>query len=198
MGDPKLPKKKYSKPKHPWQGERIKAEKIILTDYGLKNKKEIWKMNSLLRGFSDQVKKLIAATDKQAEKEQTLLLKRLHAMGLIKKTAQLDDILSLTLKDIMERRLQTMVHRKGLAKSMKQARQFITHGHIGIKDKMITVPSYVVKIDEEEHISFCPTSQFANIDHPERIIKKKEEHKRAGRHEKHDASDKKAEKVEKA
>jgi small subunit ribosomal protein S4 len=123
-------------------------------------------------------------------------------MGLIKKSAQLDDILSLTSKDIMERRLQTLVHRKGLAKSMKQARQFITHGHIRIKDKMITVPSYVVKIDEEEHISFCPTSQLASIDHPERVIKKKEEPKRHEkyRHDKQqqETPDKKVEKVEKA
>jgi len=177
MGDPKFQRKKYETPKHPWQRDRIEEERIILKEYGLKNKKEIWKMVSLLRSFSNQVKKLIAAKDNQAEKEKALLLKRLHLLGLIKKTAQLDDILSLTQKDIMERRLQTIVHRKGLAKSMKQARQFIVHGHIKIKDKKMTIPSYSVKKEEEDFITFVPKSTLANPDHPERVIQKKESKK---------------------
>ena len=49
MGDPKKQRKKYETPLHPWQGERILAEKKIMEEYGLKNKKEIWKMNSMLR-----------------------------------------------------------------------------------------------------------------------------------------------------
>jgi len=179
MGDPKKQRKKYTKPKHPWQHDRIEEEKELIKDYGLKNKKEIWKIVTLLRGFSNQVKNLVALKTEQAEKEKEQLLKRLQSLGLIKKTAQLDDVLSLTPKDIMERRLQTIVHRKGLAKSMKQARQFIVHGHIKIKDKKITVPSYVVGKDEEALVTFMQKSSLSNLEHPERVIKKKQEKKKS-------------------
>jgi len=172
MGDPKKQRKKYSMPKNPWQKERIEQEKENLKEYGLKNKKEIWKLVSMIREFSNQVKKLIATKTEQAEKEKKLLLQKLQSLGLIEKTAQLDDVLSLTTKDIMERRLQTIVHRKGLAKSMKQARQFIVHGHIKVNNRKVTVPSYLVKKEEENLITFDQKSTLANPNHPERVVKK--------------------------
>lgn len=177
MGDPKKQRKKYATPKHPWQKDRIEKEKQMLKEYGLKNKREIWKTVSLLRNFSDQVKKSIATKTQHGEKEKTQLLQKLQSLGLIKKTAQLDAILSLTYKDIMERRLQTIVHRKALAKSIKQARQFIIHGHIKVKDKKITIPSYLVRKDEEDLITFVPKSALSNPEHPERVIKKKQKKK---------------------
>lgn len=152
MGDPKKTRKKYHKPSHPWQKERIEEEKIILREYGLKNKKEIWKSDSLLRNFKNQVKKLIAATSQQAEKEKNQLLRKLQNLDLIKRTAMIDDVLGLTLKDIMNRRLQTIVYKKGLAGTINQARQFIVHKHITLDDKKISAPSYLVLKNEEDKL----------------------------------------------
>ena len=45
MGDPRKTRKKYDTPQHPWQKERMDQESVFLKEYGLKNKKEIWKMN---------------------------------------------------------------------------------------------------------------------------------------------------------
>jgi len=75
---------------------------------------------------------------------------------------------------VMDRRLQTQVFSKGFARSTKQARQFITHGHVMIGEKKITIPSYLVKQDEENLIRFDERSSLTSPDHPERTIVKKE------------------------
>ena len=56
MGDIKRQRKKFSKPSHPWNKERILAEQELLKEYGLKSKKDIWKMNSILSNFARQAK----------------------------------------------------------------------------------------------------------------------------------------------
>ncbi len=168
MGDPKKQRKKYSGPTHPWQAARIEEERIILKDYGLKNKKEIWKMNSLLRNFSRQAKRLVAIQTKQAELERKQLMKKISSLGLISEGAKLEDILAITLRNLLDRRLQTLVHRKNLARSIKQARQFIIHEHIMVGDEKMTTPSYLVKVEEEPLIRIDSKSPFSNPEHAER------------------------------
>lgn len=170
MGDPRKIRRKYSGPAHPWQKKRIEEEKKILKDYGLKNKTEIWKTSSKLKSFSSQAKKLIATRGEQAEKEKKQLLGKLQRLGLIKQDAKLDDVLSLTLKNLLERRLQTLLVRRHLAKSMKQARQFITHEHVAVNDKKITAPSYLVLVNEEPTMTFVQSSSLSNSEHPERKV----------------------------
>ncbi len=191
MGDPKKTKKKYSTPMHPWQAERIEQEKELTKEYGFRNKTEIWKINSVLRNFLRQAKRLAAVKTEQSEKEKNQLLDRLKRLGLLPETALLEDVLDISLKDLLERRLQTLVFRKNLARSVKQARQFIVHRHIAVDNKKITVPSYLVSKAEEPLISFIPSSSLSSIDHPER---KQEERKEAPKENK---TSKKPEKVEK-
>ena len=114
MGDPKRQRAKYATPTHPWQKERIEEEKTLIKEYGFKNKSEIWRLNSKLRNFASQAKKLVATKTEQNEKEEEQLLKKLRKLGLLTENADIDDVLSLTLKDIVERRLQSLVQRKGL------------------------------------------------------------------------------------
>src|SRR3989338_6676618 len=149
MGDPKKQRKKYSGPMHPWQAARIEEERVILKDYGLKNKKEIWKMNSLLRNFSRQAKKLVAIQTKQAELERKQLMKKISSLGLISEGAKLEDVLAITLRNLLDRRLQTLVHKKNLARSIKQARQFIIHENKMVGNEKMPTPSYLVKVEEE-------------------------------------------------
>ncbi|MBW2966193.1 30S ribosomal protein S4 [Candidatus Woesearchaeota archaeon] len=177
MGDPKKLKKKYSTPIHPWQAERIEEERSLFREYGFKNKKEIWKMDSILRNFLRQAKRLTATKTEQSEKEKIQLLDRLKRLGLLTETALIDDVLDISLKDLLERRLQTLVFRKGLARRVKQARQFIVHRHIMIGDNKITVPGYLVSKAEEVKITFFGKSSLASADHPERKIEEKIEKK---------------------
>ncbi|MFH1399584.1 MAG: 30S ribosomal protein S4 [Candidatus Woesearchaeota archaeon] len=152
MGDPKKTRKKFTPPAHPWQKARIEQEKAIMTTYGLKNKREIWKLVSKLKGFSMQAKNLIASTSEQGKKEKEQLLSKLSSLNMLPENADLDSVLSLKPEDIIERRLQTLVCRKKLASSMKQARQYIVHGHVFVGDRKITVPSYLVRKEEEAAI----------------------------------------------
>ncbi len=172
MGSPRKLRKQYQKPSHPWQKERIEEEKKILKEYGLKNKREIWKMNSILRGFTGQAKKLAASQSNQGKKEREQMMAKLQKYGLIKPGANLDDVLGISFHDILERRLQTLVYKKGLAHSMKQARQFITHEHIKIGEQKMTIPSYLVPITEEPVIMFAGNSSLADPEHPERSAPK--------------------------
>jgi len=170
MGAPKKQRKKYSTVKHPWQKARIEEEAILVREYGLKNKTEIYKMRSILKGFADQAKNLITSKTKQAEKERIALLNKLSNLGFITKTGNVDDILDLSINDILDRRLQTLVYKKAMVRSIGQARQFIVHEHIVLGNKMITIPSYLVPVEEENLISFVVNSKLSDSDHPERAI----------------------------
>lgn len=170
MGDPKHSHKSYQKPTHPWQKERIISEQELSREYGVKNKRELWKMQAFLRNFGDQAKKLIAATGDQSEKERKQLMARLLKYGLVDASATLDAVLSLTIRDIMERRLQTQVYKKGLARTPNQARQFITHCHVMVAGTMVTSPSYLVLVSEETQIEIVPQSALVDPEHPERKI----------------------------
>lgn len=174
MGDPRRIRRKYSGPGHPWQKSRLDEERELLKEYGLKNKKELWKMVSTFKKFTNQAKKLIASITEQGEKEKDQLIGRLAKLGLLSSEARVEDVLSLNTKDFLERRLQTLVYRKGLAKTMKQARQFIVHEHIRVNSRKISSPCHLVTQGEEATIEFCNKSNLANIDHPERSSEKKE------------------------
>jgi|SRR3989344_2047039 len=170
MGDPKRRRKQYATPTHPWQRERIEEERVLMSEYGLKNKREIWKINTLLRSFKSQAKKLIASSTLQSEKEKVQLIARLTQLGLIEGTAKLDDLLSIELDALFGRRLQTLVYKHKLARTITQARQFIIHGHIAVGEKVIAVPSYLVPSADESKIVFRPSSSLSSVDHPERVV----------------------------
>ncbi len=161
MGDPKKQRKKFSKPYHPWQKDRIDAEKELLRQYGMKRKNEVWKVDSMLKKFLHRAKTIIGERTLQSETEKSQLLGRLHLLGLLKKDSKVEDVLNLTLKDLLERRLQTLVCRKKIANSMPQARQLITHEHIAIGSKRITAPSYLVSIEEEPRIVLARPIQLS-------------------------------------
>ncbi len=168
MGDPKRITNKYNTPMHPWEKDRLAQEKPLMQKYGLVNKTELWKAASKLKKFKDIAKSLIASRTAQAEKERKQLFDKLKAYNLIQ-TETLDEILELNIEKVLDRRLQTIVHKKGLARTIKQARQMITHKHILIKGKRITSPSHLVRVSEEASIEFYGPSAFAKADHPERV-----------------------------
>lgn len=138
------------------------AEDAMLAKYGLRRKEEIWRAQTLLRNFRRQARNLLAASGPQAEKETKQLISRLQSLGLVGENATLDDVLGLTVDKILERRLQTIVHRKGLAQTVRQARQLITHGHIAIAGRCVNVPSYLVPVREEPLIEYASDKTFVD------------------------------------
>jgi small subunit ribosomal protein S4 len=156
----KKSKKKFEKPLRPWDKARIEEERKISQDYGLRRKKEIWKIESILRNYRRIARSLAATTNKEKEK---ILLDKLFRMGLINKDDDLDDVLALTIDKLLERRLQTLVLRKGLASTPKQARQFIVHGHIAVDGRKVRWPSILVPITDESKISFYEKSKVKGV-----------------------------------
>jgi len=153
----KKQRKKYERPLKLWDKTRIETEKKLLKDYGLRRKKEIWRAESILRNYRRLTRTLAAKKDKKMEK---ILLDKIFRMGLIEKSADLDDVLALAVENILDRRLQTLVFKKGLANSPKQARQFIVHGHIALDGRRIRWPSTLVRKGEEKNISFYNKSKL--------------------------------------
>ncbi len=171
MGDPRNIRKKYKGPGHPWKKARIESENELQKNYGLKNKKEIWKAQSEIRRVTAQAKKLIRERgEEQAKKEEMQLLSRLYKLGLIEENAKLEDVLSLEVKNILDRRLQSIVNKNGMSNSLRQARQLVVHGHVVVNDRKINAPSYLVAREEESRVSYDKLSSFASEEHPERQV----------------------------
>lgn len=167
MGDPRKIRNKYSGPMHPWNKQRIDEEKPLMKTYGLVNKTELWKVESKLKKFKDNAKKLVAIKGAQAEKERSQIMEKMRSLNLIHSDS-LDDVLGMRIEQLLDRRLQTLVFKKGLARSVKQARQMITHGHIRVNGKKTTAPGYLVPLKEEGSIEFIQNSSFSDPEHPER------------------------------
>lgn len=168
MGNPKTFKKGYTTPSHPWEGSRIKEEGELVREYGLRRKKELWKASTILDKFKSQAKTLSASEEgPQVEKETNQLLEHLKSFGMVKEGATFDDVLGLNIRNVLDRRLQSLLFSKNMARSMRQARQMITHRHVSVGGKTITSPSYLVKVGEEDKISFSESSSFNNPEHPE-------------------------------
>ncbi len=152
MGDPKRARKKYESARKEWSTERIEKEGKVVEFYGLKNNREIRKLETLLSRKRENARKLLAMDiAKRAEKEKELM-QSLNTIGLLKEGSNLEDVLGLSLEEIMERRLETIVWRKNLSLTTKQARQFITHGHIAVNGRKVTAPSYIVR--NKDNISY--------------------------------------------
>ncbi len=145
MGDPKKSRKKYSTPGHPYEAERIKEENRLLREFGLSNKKEIWKVSSILKKWREQARSIIALSDEERDIEEQKLVQKLNSLGILPKESRLDDVLALELRTILERRLQTQVYKMGLSNSIKQARQFILHRKVTVNGKKITSPACLIK-----------------------------------------------------
>jgi len=144
-------RKQYKRPKSPWSSVIIDEERKLLKEYGLKNKTEIWRAKSKLAKFKQQAMTLLGSSGEQVKRESEQLLGRLNRMGVLKSNS-LEDVLSMPLESLFERRLQTMVFQKGLANTPKQARQFVLHKHVFIGDRIVSVPSYNVCVGEEDQI----------------------------------------------
>lgn len=182
MGDPKKQRKKYETPRFPWRTDILQSELRLLGQYGLRNKRELWRHKTEMSRFREIARSLLGMPTEQRQKEEKQLLNRLNRLGILQDTAVLDDVLDLTLEDVLERRLQTMVYTKGLARSIYQARQLVTHGHVAIEGRRVPSPSYLVLRDQEAQIAYAPTSDLSNATHPLRaaISSAKETKPRAG------------------
>ena len=152
MGDPRKQRRKYERPTHPWKAERITEEKEICNKYGLKNRKELWRVKSKIRRFRQQARNLLASSGEEVMKEKKELFDKLTRLGILENPT-IEDILAIKAEDLLERRLQSQVYSKGIANTVKEARQLITHNHVIVGNRVITIPSYTISKAEEDNIT---------------------------------------------
>jgi small subunit ribosomal protein S4 len=166
MGDPKKQRKKFETPRFRWRRDILQEELRLIGQYGLRNKHELWRHKTMLSKTRGIARSLIGRPPEERVKMENELLARLKKMGMLDETAVLDNVLDLSIEDLLERRLQTTVFRKGLARTIFQARQLITHGHITVGNRRITVPSYIVSREDEPKVIYSPQSALTNDTHP--------------------------------
>jgi small subunit ribosomal protein S4 len=172
MGEPKFSRPRTQTPTHPWKQARIDEEHDLKERYGLKKvggMREIWREKSALRRHRNQAMKLIGrvdSTEGHYAKEKEQLLNSLTKKGLLQTGADVGDVLEINVEHMLSRRLQSVVYYKGLAPSMRAARNLIVHGHICIGDQRMTVPGYHVLKEEEDSLKYSENSPFVDPEHP--------------------------------
>ena len=172
MGEPKFSRPRTQTPTHPWKQARIDEEHDLKERYGLKKvggMREIWREKSALRRHRNQAMKLIGrvdSTEGHYAKEKEQLLDSLTKKGLLQTGADVGDVLEINVEHMLSRRLQSVVYYKGLAPSMRAARNLIVHGHICIGDQRMTVPGYHVLKEEEDSLKYSENSPFIDPEHP--------------------------------
>lgn len=154
-------RKKYKTPRKPFERDRLLEEMRLVGYYGLRNKRELWRMKTLLSEIRRRARKLLAIPPEERKEDERTLIDRLYRLGILDKDSTLDDVLKLRVEDLLERRLQTVVWRLGYARTPHQARQMIVHRHIMVNGRIVTIPSYLVKRDDVVEIH--PRSPFAKM-----------------------------------
>ena len=154
VGDPKRRRKQFETPRKQWDRALLAKERKLLDNYGIKNKKELRRHETWLRNKRKLARDLLALPLNIRVQREEELRGGLSKIGLVKKGGSLDDVLGLKVEELLEKRLQTLVFRKGLANTIKQARQFITHGHVAISGKKVSSPNYLVPVNEANSIGW--------------------------------------------
>ncbi len=169
MGDPRRQKKKYVVPKRPFDTERFEQELELIGAFGLRNKRELWRHSTELSNYRRQARQMLAVPPSEREQIEKELVDKLAKIGILAEEPSLDRVLDLTLENILERRLQTIVFRKGMAASMHHARQLVAHGHIALDSARVTTPARLITIGEADRIAYTTKSLLNDQSHPARI-----------------------------
>eukprot|EP00699_Malawimonas_sp_californiana_P001083 EC714892.1.p1 GENE.EC714892.1~~EC714892.1.p1 ORF type:complete len:191 (+),score=53.84 EC714892.1:20-592(+) len=153
----------FKTPRRPFEKDRLDAELKICGEFGLRNKREVWRIAFMVSKVRTAARELLKldAKDPRRVFEGAALLRRLTRLGVMDAEHQkLDYVLGLKVQDFMERRLQTLVHRLALAKSIHHARVLVRQRHIRVGKQLVNVPSFLVRVDSQKHIDFALTSPF--------------------------------------
>mmetsp|Transcript_30037 Transcript_30037/g.42223 ORF Transcript_30037/g.42223 Transcript_30037/m.42223 type:complete len:195 (-) Transcript_30037:110-694(-) len=162
-------------PRRPYEKERLDQELKIVGEFGLRNKREVWRVQRVVSKIRGAARQLLTLDEKDPRRlfEGAALMRRLHRYGVLDENQnKLDYVLGIKVNDFLERRLQTQVFKLGLAKSIHHARVLIRQRHIRVGKQIVNVPSFMVRVDSQKHIDFAVTSPYGG-GRPGRVKRKK-------------------------
>ncbi|KAM0868505.1 hypothetical protein ACQ4PT_041269 [Festuca glaucescens] len=153
--------KTFKKPRRPYEKERLDSELKLVGD--------------------KPARELLTLDEKNPRRifEGEALLRRMNRYGLLAEDQnKLDYVLAVTVENFLQRRLQTIVFKNGMAKSIHHARVLIRQRHIRVGKQLVNIPSFMVRVDTEKHVDFSLTSPLGGG--PAGRVKRKNQKKASG------------------
>merc|ERR1712133_346518 len=174
---PQKTSKVFTTPRRPFEKARLDQELKLIGEFGLRNKREVWRVKLVLANIRKAARELLTLDEKDPKRlfEGNALLRRLVRIGVLDESQmKLDFVLGLKNEDFFERRLQTQVFKLGLAKSIHHARILIRQRHIRVRRQVVNIPSYIVRLDSQKHIDFSLRSPYGG-GRPGRVKRKNQQ-----------------------